>query len=120
MAKKPEVIQSGKPLPHRHSITAQTVDARDMLANGLRYTQVVENLAAKYGIAERTARRRIKDARDATLADVQSISRPELAAALMETYLQLLQESKQCRQYNAALGCANAIAKLAGLIDQPK
>ena len=102
------------------SITQQISDAQDMLASGMARRKITRYLRDRYGLGERTARRRVEKAVDLITKDAQAIDRTELAAQLLEIYQQLIHDAQKARQFNASLGAANGLAKLAGLIDTSK
>ena len=100
-------------------IAAQVADAQDMLSQAVPRRKITRYLRDRYGLGERTARRRVEQAVDLMTKQAQAIDRTELAAQLFAIYETLIHDAQKARQFNASLGAANGLAKLAGLIDRP-
>ena len=96
----------------------QIADAQDLLGQGWQRRKITRHLRERYGLGERTARRRLAQAVELMTREAHAVDRTELAAQLMDIYQQLITDARQARQYGSALGSANALARLAGLIDQ--
>lgn len=99
------------------AITEQIHFAQDALASGLARRKITRLIRDRWGVGERTARRRVEKAVELMTAEAQGIDRTALAAQLLEIYQQLIYKASECKQFNASLGAANGLAKLAGLID---
>lgn len=99
-------------------IAAQIADVQDMLAQAIPRRKITRFLRERYGLAESTARKRVVKAIELMTHEAQAIDRTELAAQLFTIYEQLIHDAAKSRQFNASLGAANGLAKLAGLIDK--
>lgn len=89
-----------------------------MLTMGKSPYEIRQVLAMQYGLPERTADRRISEARQQLVRDVESIDRKELAAQLLRAAEEILGEARQTRQLSNALGALGFISRLTGM--EPK
>lgn len=111
------VARKYKPPSRAARITAQVQDVRNMLARGYQSWRIVRHLQDVHGISERTAERRLQDARSRELDEFASIDRTELAAQMLDAYQEILQASQTSKAYNASIGAINGILRLTGLVD---
>ena len=91
---------------------------RKMLTMGKSPFEIRQALALQYGLPERTAERRISEARQQMVKELEMIDRKELAAQLLQTAEEILGEARQTRQLSNALGALGFISRLTGM--EPK
>ena len=96
-------------------IAKQVGDAREMLVQGNRVNVIRRYLCETYGLHNRTADRRIADARIAMVADLDCIDRKEKAAQLLEAAEDILKMARETRQLSNALGALSFQARVLGL-----
>lgn len=96
-------------------IAEQLHSVRRMLNNGRSNYEIGQALAAEYGLPERTIRRRIAEAREQQVRELEQLDRKELAAQLIGAAADILKEAKETRQLSNALGALGFISRLTGL-----
>lgn len=96
-------------------IAEQLHSVRVMLSNGRSPYEIRQALAIQYGLPERTAERRIKEARELQVRELEQLDRKELAAQLIGAAADILKEAKETRQLSNALGALGFISRLTGL-----
>jgi len=99
-------------------IAEQLHVVRKMLTMGKATYEICQVLALQYGLAERTAQRRIAEARQQMVRELDMIDRKELAAQLIRTAEEILGEARESKQLSNALGALGVISRLTGL--EPK
>jgi DNA-binding transcriptional MerR regulator len=99
-------------------IAEQLHTVRQMLTMGRSPFEIRQALALQYGLPERTAERRIAEARQQMVRELEMIDRKELAAQLIRTAEEILGEARESRQLSNALGALGVISRLTGL--EPK
>jgi len=99
-------------------IAEQLHMVRKMLTMGKSPFEIRQALALQYGLPERTAERRISEARQQMVKELEMIDRKELAAQLLQTAEEILGEARQTRQLSNALGALGFISRLTGM--EPK
>jgi len=99
-------------------IAEQLHTVRKMLTMGRSPFEIRQALALQYGLPERTAERRIAEARQQMVRELEMIDRKELAAQLIRTAEEILGEARESRQLSNALGALGVISRLTGL--EPK
>jgi len=96
-------------------IAEQLHSVRHMLNNGRSSYEIRQALALQYGLPERTAERRLKEAREQQVRELEQLDRKELAAQLIGAAADILKEAKQTKQLSNALGALGFISRLTGL-----
>jgi len=96
-------------------IAEQLHSVRRMLNSGRSSYSICQALATEYGLPERTARRRIAEAREQQVRELEQLDRRELAAQLIGAASEILEEAKETRQLSNALGALGFISRLTGL-----
>lgn len=96
-------------------IAEQLHSVRRMLNAGRSSYSICQALAAQYGLPERTARRRIAEAREQQVKELEQLDRRQLAAQLIGAAAEILEEAKETRQLSNALGALGFISRLTGL-----
>jgi hypothetical protein len=99
-------------------IAEQLHTVRKMLTMGRSPFEIRQALALQYGLPDRTAERRIAEARQQMVRELEMIDRKELAAQLIRTAEEILGEARESRQLSNALGALGVISRLTGL--EPK
>jgi len=98
-------------------IAQQINDARQMLAMGRNRYTICQALSARYGLSVRTADRRLREAREAMVTELESIDRKQLAAQLIEAAAEILGEARESKQLSNALGAIGLISRITKLED---
>lgn len=117
----PPIKQKRKPGRARESaadIAQQINTVQRMLTHGKNTYDICQALALEYGLPERTARRRIAEAREQLRAEVASLDRQDLAAQLIKAAQEILGEARETRQLSNALGALGFISRVTGI--EPK
>ena len=89
-----------------------------MFVKGATRRDVLQFAAEKWGMAPRTTDRLIADARACLVADFQ-VDRVEMIAQLLSSLSLIQMKAIHQGDLSVALGCINAIAKLARLFESP-
>jgi len=96
-------------------IAEELMEVRHLLNLGKNNPQICRILSDKYGLQERTAYRRIADARKQQVAELEQLDRRELAAQLINAAQEILDEARTTRQLSNALGALGFISRMTGI-----
>lgn len=114
----PPIKQKRKPGRASESaadIAKQISTVQQMLTMGRSTYEICQALALQYGLPERTAHRRLAEARKQLTEEVAAISRTDLAAQLIRTAQEILGEARETRQLSNALGALGFISRVTGI-----
>jgi hypothetical protein len=89
-----------------------------MLTMGRSPFEICQALAISHGLPERTARRRIAEAREHMAKEIDMLDRRQLAAQLIRTAEEILGEARETKQLSNALGAIGFISRVTGI--EPK
>jgi hypothetical protein len=89
-----------------------------MLTMGRSSFDICRSLAISHGLPERTARRRIAEAREHMAKEIDVLDRRQLAAQLIRTAEEILGEARETKQLSNALGAIGFISRVTGI--EPK
>lgn len=93
---------------------ARSIHVEKMLMDGATRADIVAFAKREYNISERCADSLLAIARK-RIVDAWNIERPQLVAELLSQYMTLQAEARRSGQLSVALGCLNAVAKVARL-----
>jgi hypothetical protein len=96
----------------------QVNKVRDLITSGWAAHRVREFCANEWGLSSRTAESRMQQARREMVRDVGDIDRKEVAAALAETAMWILDEARNSKQLSNALGAARLHAEILGIMER--
>ena len=96
-------------------IAEQVHLVRRMLNSGRTSYEICQALATAYGLPQRTAFRRIAEAREQQVRELEQLDRKQLAAQLLNAAAEILAEAKESKQLSNALGALGYISRLTGL-----
>ena len=88
-----------------------------LIANGAANSEIREFVRREWGLSRSQADRYIALARETIIEDIDR-DRREVTAELMATCKSIIKQSIRDKQFNNALGGANLLAKLGGLIER--
>lgn len=96
-------------------IAEQINVTQKMLTMGKAPFEIRQALALQYGLPERTAERRISEARQLMVKELEIVDRKQLAAQLLRTAEEILGEARETRQLSNALGALGFISRVTGI-----
>jgi hypothetical protein len=99
-------------------ICDQVDQVRDWITQGWPAHRIRRECLERWGLKTRTAENRIYQARREMVRDVGDVDRKEVAAALAETCLWILDEARNGRQLSNALGAARLHAEILGVLER--
>jgi hypothetical protein len=98
-------------------IVRQIDDVRDMLTMGRQRHQICQAMATRYGLPTRTIDRRISQARQQMVQELERTDRKELAATLINAAYEILAEARESKQLSNGLGALGFIARVTQISD---
>jgi hypothetical protein len=99
-------------------ICDQVDEVRQWITGGWPAFRIRRECAERWGLKTRTAELRMAQARREMVRDVGDVDRKEVAAALAETAMWILEEARDSKQLSNALGAARLHAEILGIMDK--